>query len=149
MTALLPSPTPQPPKDRGTEVHAWGWGQAASYPDIPAPHGQMVAACAWWRVGFIWEKFLLFSRPLGRWNGIWVRVWYTVGAPLCSWRCLSLVVFPHPWDWAVTSSPSSITSASQMSNEARVRLVNRIKRVFIAAEFQAASIECQLHTRPC
>ena len=58
-------------------------------------------------------------------------------------------MFPRPWDWAVTSSPSFVTSTSQVSNEARVRLVNRIKRVLIAAEFQAAFIECQLHTRPC
>lgn len=62
---------------------------------------------------------------------------------------MSLVVFPHLWDWAVTSSPFFVTSASQMSNEARVRLVNSVKRVLIAAEFQAAFIECQLHTRPC
>ena len=58
-------------------------------------------------------------------------------------------MFPHPWDWAVTSSSSFVTSASQMSNEARVRLVNSIKRVLIAAEFQAAFIEYRLHTRPC
>lgn len=65
-TALLPSPTPQPPKDGGTEVHAWGGGGqhiASRHPSRTWSDGgcMVLVAC-----GFHLGKFLLFSRLLGR-----------------------------------------------------------------------------------